>query len=71
MAAGEFEDAGVGAVAAEGVEHLAGEFGEHGGVELAVDHEAGAASAHAAFDIGHGADGGPVVAKFVHRDVLF
>ena len=71
MAAGEFEDAGVGAVAAEGVEHLAGEFGKHGGVVLAVDHEAGAASAHATFDIGHGADGGPVFAKFVDGDVTF
>src|SRR5712664_3122809 len=61
MAAGEFEGAGVGAVAAEGVQHLAGQFGEHRGVVLAVDHEGVAAGAHAALDVGHGADGGPAV----------
>src|SRR6266568_3374238 len=69
VAAGKFEGAGVGAVATEGVEHLAGELGEHGGVVLAVDHEGVAARAHAVFDIGHGADGGPVFAKFVHGNV--
>ena len=70
VAAVEFEGAGIGAVAAEGVEHLSGEFGEHGGVVLAVDQEAVAAGAHAALDIGHRADGGPVVAELVDGDVL-
>ena len=70
MAAGEFEGAGVGAVAAEGVQHLAGQFGEHRGVVLAVDHEGVAAGAHAALDVGHGADGGPAVAEFVYGDVV-
>src|SRR5438094_9387803 len=55
---------------AEGVQHLAGELGEHGGVVLAVDHESGAASAHAALDVRHGADGGPVFAKLVDGDVV-
>jgi len=71
MAAGEFEGAGVSSVAAEGVEHLSGELGEHGGVVFAVDHEAGTASAHATLDVGHGANGGPVVAKFVDGNVTF
>src|SRR5258707_15270477 len=70
VAAGEFEGAGVGAVAAEGVEHLAGELGEHGGGVLAVDHEGGAAGAHAALDVGLWAGGGPVFAEFVDGDVL-
>src|SRR5712664_1148802 len=70
VAAGEFEGARVGAVAAEGVEHLAGEFREHGRVVLAVDHEGVAAGAHAALDVGHGANGGPVFAEFVDGDVL-
>ena len=70
VAAGEFEGAGVGAVAAEGVEHLSSEVGEHGGVVLAVDHESDATGAHAAFDVGHGADGGPVFAEFVDGDVV-
>ncbi len=70
MAAGEFEGARVGAVAAEGVEHLASEFGEHSGVVLAVDHESVAAGAHAAFDVGHGADGRPIVAEFVNGNVV-
>ena len=70
VAAVEFEGAGVGAVAAEGVEHLTGEFGEHGGVVLAVDEKAVAARAHAAFDIGQGADGGPVFAELVDGDVV-
>ena len=70
MAAGEFEGAGVGAVAAEGVQHLAGELGEHGGVVFAVKHEGVAADAHAALDVGHGADGGPVFSKFVDGDMV-
>jgi len=70
MAAGKFEGAGVGTVAAEGVEHLAGEFGEHGGVVLAIDHKGVAAGAHAALDVGHGADGRPVFAKLVDGDVV-
>ena len=70
MAAGEFEGPGGGAVAAEGVKHLAGEFGEHGGVVLAVDHEGVAAGAHAALDVGHGTNGGPVVAELVNGDVV-
>src|SRR5713101_8810416 len=70
VAAGEFEGAGVGSVAAKGVEHLAGEFGEHGGVVLAVDHEGGAAGAHTTLDVGHGADGGPVLAELVDGDVV-
>ena len=70
VAAGEFEGARVGAVAAKGVEHLAGEMGEHGGVVLAVDHESVAASAHAALDVGHGADGGPIFAELFNGDVV-
>lgn len=70
VAAVEAERAEGGTVAAEGIEHLAGEFGEHGGVVLAVDHEAVAAGAHAALDVRHGADGCPVVAKFLHGDVV-
>ncbi len=70
VAAGELEGAGIGAVAAKGVEHLAREMGEHGGVVLAVDHEGGTAGAHAAFDVGHGTDGGPVFAEFVDGDVV-
>src|SRR5216684_611736 len=57
-------------MAAEGVEHLASKLGEHGGVVFAVDHEGVAAGAHAALDVGHGADGGPVVAKLVYGDVV-
>jgi hypothetical protein len=70
VAAGEFEDAGVGAVAAEGVEHLAGEFGEHGGVIFSVEHECLATGAHTAFDVGHGADGGPVFTQLVNGDMV-
>src|SRR6266700_160812 len=70
VAAGEFEGAGVGAVVAEGVEHLAGELREHGGVVLSVDHERVAAGAHAALDVGHRADGRPVFAKLVDGDVV-
>src|SRR5713101_8688195 len=70
VAAGKFEGAGVGAVAAEGVEHLAGEFGEHGGIVLAVDHESVAAGTHAALDVGRGADRSPVFAEFGHGDVV-
>src|SRR6266571_4939505 len=39
MAAGELEGAWLCAVATEGIEHLAGELGQHGGVVLAIDHE--------------------------------
>ena len=70
VAAGELERAWFSAVAAEGIEHLARELGEHGGVVLAVDHERGAACAHTALDIGHGTDGGPVFAELVHGDVV-
>ncbi len=70
MAAGEFEGARVGAVAAEGVQHLAGEFGEHGGVIFAVDHEGVAASPHTALDVGHGTDRGQVVAEFVYGNMV-
>jgi hypothetical protein len=69
VAAGEFEGEGVGTVTAEGVQHLAGEFGEHGGVELTVDHESGATGTHAALDVGHGADWGPVFAELIDGDV--
>src|SRR5207245_10483140 len=41
-----------------------------GGVVLAVDNESGAASAHAAFYIGHGADGRPVFAELVDGDMV-
>ena len=57
-------------MATERAEHLAGELGEHGGVVFAVDHEGVAAGAHTAFDVGHGADGGPVFAEFVDGDVV-
>jgi hypothetical protein len=70
VAAGEFEGAGIGAVAAEGVQHLPRELGEHGGVVLPEEHEGVAAGAHAAFDVGHGADGGPVCAEFVDSDMV-
>src|SRR5437016_7656963 len=70
VTAGELKRAGFGTVAAKGVEHLAGELGEHGGVVLAVDHESGAACAHTALDIGHGTDGGPVFAELVDCDVV-
>src|SRR2546430_6467685 len=52
------------------VEHLVREFGQHGGVVFTVSHEALAARAHAALDVGHGADGRPVVTEFVHSDVV-
>jgi len=70
MAAVEREGTRRGAVAAEGVEHLAREFGEHGGVVSAVNHEAVAASTHAALDVRHGTNGRPVIAEFVHRNVV-
>ena len=70
MAAGEFEGAGFSAMATEGIEHLAGELGEHGGVVLAVNHESGAAGTHAAFDIRHGTDGRPIFAELVDGDVV-
>jgi hypothetical protein len=70
VAAGEFEGAGIGPVAAEGVEHLSGELREHGGIIFPIDHEGVAAGAHAAFDVGHGADGGPEFAEFVDGDVV-
>jgi len=70
VAAVEREGAGIGAVATEGVEHLACELGEHGGIIFAVDQEGFAAGAHAALDVGHGADGRPVIAKLVHGDVV-
>src|SRR6266851_9754331 len=53
VAAGEFQGAGIGAVAAERIEHLAGELREHGGVVLAVHQETIAAGAHATLDVGH------------------
>jgi hypothetical protein len=70
VAAVEFQGAGVGAMAAQGGEHLGGQFGEEGGVVLAVDHEGVLAGAQAALDVGHGADGGPEVAEFVDGDVV-
>jgi hypothetical protein len=70
MAAVEGESAGIGAVAAEGIEHLTGELGQHRGVVFAVDQERIAAGAHTSFDVGHGADRRPVFAKFVHGDVV-
>ena len=70
MAAGELEGAGIGTVAAERVEHLASEIGEHGGVVFAEDHVGVAAGSHASFDVGHGADGGPIFAEFVDGDVV-
>jgi hypothetical protein len=69
VAAGEFEGEGVDTVTAEGVQHLAGEFGEHRGVELTVDHESGATGTQAALDVGHGADWGPVFAELIDSDV--
>src|SRR2546425_7416341 len=44
--AGKFEGARVGTVAAQRVEHLAGEFGEHGGVVFTVEHEGVASGTH-------------------------
>ncbi len=65
MAAMELEGSRFGAVAAEGVQHLVGEFREHGGVILAVDKKCVAASAHAAFHVGHRANGSPEFAQFL------
>lgn len=70
MATVKAEGARRGAVAAERVQHLAGEFGEHRGIVFAVDHETFSTSAHAALDIRHRADGGPVIAKLVDGDVV-
>jgi hypothetical protein len=70
VAAGEFEGAGVGTVAAERVEHLAGEIGEHGGIVFAEDHVGVAAGSHTSFDVGHGANGRPVFAELVNGDVI-
>ena len=70
MAAVEGKGAGFGAVAAERVEHLAAKFGEHGGVVFSVDEEGVAVGAHAAFDVGHGADRGPEVAQFLDGNVV-
>src|SRR5580692_4670875 len=70
VAAVELEAAGVGTMAAKGVEHLTAQLGEHGGVVLAIDEEGLAVGAHAALDVGHGADGRPVVAEFLDRDVV-
>src|SRR5436309_12083707 len=58
VAAGKFEGARVGAVVAKGVEHLAGELGEHGGVVFTVEHEGVASGTHTPFDVGHWAYGG-------------
>jgi len=65
VAAMEFEGTRFGTVAAEGVKHLAGEFGEHGRVVFAIDQEGGAAGAHAAFHVGHRANGSPELAQFL------
>src|SRR5205823_3143321 len=70
VAAVKAECMGRGAIAAEGVEHLAGEFREHGRVVFAVDHQAIAVGAHATLYVRHGTDGRPVMAKFVHGDVV-
>jgi hypothetical protein len=70
VAAGEFKSAGVGAMAAEGVEHLAGEFGEHGGIVSAVEHEGVATGTHATLDVRHRANGGPIFAELVDSDVV-
>jgi len=66
----EFEGAGFGAVAAKRLKHFAREFGEHGGVVFSIDHETSAASTHAALDVGHGADGRPVVSEVLHTNVV-
>src|SRR4029077_15103786 len=70
MPAVELQRAGMRAVALEGIQHLAAEFGEHGGVVFAVDEEGFAIGAETTLDVGHGANGCPVVAEFVNRDVL-
>ena len=70
VAAGEFEGAGVGAVATEGVEHPAGKLWDHRGVVLSVDHQSVPAGTHAALDVGHGADGSPVFAEFFDTDMI-
>src|SRR6266478_5160240 len=70
VAAVEGKGAGVAAMAAEGGEHLLGKLRAHGGVVLAVDHEAVTASAHATLDVGHGAYGSPEFAKVVDGDVV-
>src|SRR6266849_4831401 len=68
VAAREAESARMSSVAAERGEHLLGEFGQHGGVVFAVDHQAIAAGTLTTFDIRHGADRGPVVAEFINSD---
>src|SRR5712692_6215806 len=70
VAAVEGKGTGMAAMAAEGGEHLLGKLGKHGGVVLAVDHEAVAAGAHAALDVGHGADGSPEFAEVVDGDMV-
>src|SRR5215471_1493302 len=70
VAAMQGERAWCSTVAAKRIEHLARQFGEHGGVVFAVDHEAVAASAHAALDVRHGADGCPVIAELVDGDLV-
>src|SRR6476661_11044037 len=70
MPAKKLEAARVGAVPAEGIQHLAAQLGEHRGVVFSIHKEGLPISAHAPFDVGHGTDGGPVVAEFFHGDVV-
>ncbi len=70
VAAVELESAEVGVVAAEGSEHLGGEFGDESGVVFAVDHEGLLAGAHAALDVGHRTYRGPIFAQLVEGDVV-
>ena len=70
MAAAKRERAGPSAVPAERIEHLAGKFGQHSWIVLAVDHEAVASGTHAALDVRHRADGRPVLTELVHGNVV-
>lgn len=70
MAAVQLHASGVGPMAAQGVEHLAAQLGEHGGVVLAIDEEGFAVGAHAALYVGYGADRGPEVAQLIDRNMV-
>src|SRR5579859_6382206 len=57
-------------MAAEGIQHLTAELGEHRGVVFSVHEDGLPIGAHAPFDVGYGAYGSPVVAEFFHADMV-
>ena len=70
MPAKKLEAARVGAVPAEGFQHLAAQLGKHGRVVFPVHEDGLSIGAHAPFDVRHGTDGGPIVAEFFYGDVV-